>query len=300
MGKLKRKSGKRFLFPQHGLMAMRHWTLDNIPWDKFDRSKVDPDLLRIVKATAMVEANGGDYGTYLCRVFHDDPEFQQVAQEWAVEEMQHGSALGRWAMLADPSFDYDESFRRFTAGYKIELDVEKSIRGSRAGELVARCIVETGTSTYYTALKEAAEEPVLKEICRNIAADEFRHYKLFYTHLKRYLDREKLGAWGRIRVALRRLIESEDDELAYAYYAANHPGETYDRRRCSREYARAAYPLYRRPHVERGIAMVLKAIGLSPTGRLSRWLANFAFRFLRFRADRLNTRALNSGDLNAA
>ena len=49
---------------------------------------------------------------------------------------------------------------------------DRSRRGSRAGEMVARCIVETGTSSYYTALREAAAEPVLQEICRRIAADE--------------------------------------------------------------------------------------------------------------------------------
>ena len=53
---------------------MRHWTLDDIPWDRFDPAKVDPDLLRAIKAAAMVEGNGGDYGTYLCNVFSDDPE----------------------------------------------------------------------------------------------------------------------------------------------------------------------------------------------------------------------------------
>src|SRR5581483_3064368 len=196
---------------------MRHWTLDDIPWDRFDPAKVDPELLRAVKAAAMVEGNGGDYGTYLCKVFDDDPEFQDVARGWAHEEIQHGTALGRWAMLADPAFSYEASFKRFTDGYKIPLDVEKSVRGSKAGELVARCIVETGTSTYYTALMHATEEPVLKEICRNIAADEFRHYKLFYKHMRRYLDREGLGLWGRLAVVLKRLGESEDDELAYAY-----------------------------------------------------------------------------------
>ena len=63
--------------------------------------------------------------------------------------------MGRWAALADPSFDFDASFKRFTDGYKIPIEVEKSVRGSRAGELIARCIVETGTSTYYTALADA-------------------------------------------------------------------------------------------------------------------------------------------------
>ena len=267
---------------------MRHWTLDDIPWDRFDPAKVDPELLRAVKAAAMVEGNGADYGTYLCKVFHDDPEFQDVARGWAFEEIQHGTALGRWAMLADPSFSYDESFKRFTDGYKIPLDVEKSVRGSRAGELVARCIVETGTSSYYSALRDATDEPVLKEICRNIAADEFRHYKLFYKHMRRYLDREGLGLWGRLAVVLRRVGESEDDELAYAYYAANHPDEPYRRKRFTREYARRAYPLYRRAHVERGIAMVLKACGLNPTGKLNRLLSNLACWFLKSRASRLN------------
>jgi hypothetical protein len=37
--------------------------------------------------------------------------------------------------------------------------------------------------------------------------------------------------------------------------------------------------------------MVLKATGLNPTGRLSRWLTDLAYRFLRFRADRLNAGA---------
>ena len=31
---------------------MKHWTLDNIAWDRFDPSRVDPDLLHIVKAAA--------------------------------------------------------------------------------------------------------------------------------------------------------------------------------------------------------------------------------------------------------
>jgi hypothetical protein len=190
--------------------------------------------------------------------------------------------------MADPTFNCAESFKRFTDGYKIDLDANRSVRGSRAGELVARCIVETGTSTYYTALMDAAEEPVLKEICRNIAADEFRHYKLFYSHMRRYMDREHLGLWGRLRVVLSRLGESEDDELAYAYYAANHPSETYVRKRFVHEYARRAYPLYRRPHVERGIAMVLKAAGLNPTGWLNRILCDIACWFLKFRSTRLN------------
>ena len=75
----------------------------------------------------------------------------------------------------------------------IKTDADASIRGSRTGELIARCMVETGTSSYYTALAEATSEPVLKQVCKLIAADEYRHFKLFYDHMRRYLARENLG-----------------------------------------------------------------------------------------------------------
>ena len=111
--------------------------------------------------------------------------------------------------------------------------------------MMARCIVETGTSSYYSALKDATDEPVLKQICGHIAADEFRHYKLFYEHLHRCLERDRLSRWGRLRIGWGRLAESEDDELAYAYFAANEPdGAVYDRKRSMQAYARRAYPLY--------------------------------------------------------
>jgi rubrerythrin len=266
---------------------MRHWTLDDIPWDRFDPSKVDPDILRIVKAASLVEYDGGDYAAYLCRVFGDDAEFQETATRWGAEEIQHGQALGRWAALADPGFDHAAAFQRFKEGFDNGLGGDVSRRGSKAREMVARCIVETGTSSYYSAVAEAAEEPVLQEICRRIAADELRHYKLFYDALKRYLGRERLGTWGRLRIALGRLRETEDDELAYAYYAANERLAPYSRRRYSQAYWRRAFALYRRHHVERGMAMVMKAAGVRPNGRLGRWVGALAWGFMRLRIARL-------------
>src|SRR3546814_4742156 len=63
----------------------------------------------------------------------------------------------------------------FREGFRPDVDATESIRGSRAGELVARCMVEVGTSSYYRALGDAATEPALKAICRFIAGDELRH-----------------------------------------------------------------------------------------------------------------------------
>jgi hypothetical protein len=263
------------------------WTLDDIPWHRFDRGGVDPEIVRIVKAASLVEHNGAAYAHHLCRIFADDPEFQNTARRWGEEETQHGEALARWAALADPEFDFNQAFARFQVGFRVDFDNARSRRGSRAGEMVARCIVEIGTSSYYTALREAAGEPVLQEICRHIAADELRHYRLFYKNLDRCLAQEPIGRFARLRIALRRIAESEDDELAYAYYAANAGELPYDRRRCTLAYARRAYPLYRPHHVERGVAMLLKAVGLTPNGRLGLAASRLAWLAMRYRAARL-------------
>ena len=267
------------------------WTLDDIPWDRFDPAKVDAETVKVVKAASLVEHNGEDYATYLCNVFRDDAAFQDAARHWAREEVQHGKALRRWAELADPAFDFAAAFARFTAGYRLPLEVEESVRGSRAGELIARCIVETGTSSWYTAIKDGTEEPVLREICRRIAADELRHYKLFYANLQRYLETDGISGWSRVRVAAGRLAETEDDELAFAYYAANGSADPYDRRRCKRAYVKRAYAYYRPHHVDRGMAMIFKAVGLDPQSRLHRLAASLAWRFIDYRTRTLTKTA---------
>jgi rubrerythrin len=266
---------------------MGHWTLDDISWDRFDHGKLDADIVRIVKAASLVEYNGAAYADHLCRIFNDDPDFQHAARRWGEEEIQHGRALARWATLADPSYDFTAAFERFRAGYRVDFGSAVSRRGSRSGEMIARCMVEVGTSSYYTALRDAVQEPVLKEVCRNIAADEVRHYKLFYSTLQRCLARERIGFWQRLRVALGRIAEAEDDELAYAYHAANETAIGYDRRRCTRAYARQALALYRERHVRHIVALVFKAVGLAPSGRLARATSRLAWRATRHRAIRL-------------
>ena len=251
-------------------MSEKHWSLDDIAWDRFDRSRVDPELLKIAKAAALVEYNSADYAAYLCNVFPDDEVFKKEAQRWAVEEIQHGEALGRWAQMADPDFDFDGAVERFRDGYRIPIEATSSVRGSRSGELMARCIVEVGTSSYYGSLADSTEEPVFKDICLRIAADELRHYKLFYSHLRRYLEREKISRLRRFLIALGRMHETEDDELAYAYYAANAPmDEGYDRKRWGSEYMVRAYGYYKPIRVQRASAMMLSCAGVWWACRIS-------------------------------
>lgn len=266
---------------------MSQWTFDDIPWDQFDPSKIEGEVC-VVKTAALVEQNSADYATYLCNVFPDDREFQIAAVSWAAEEKRHGEALGRWAQTADPSFDFMASFERFVGGYRIPIDATSSVRGSRSGELIARCVVECGTSLFYSALRDATREPVLKAICHRIAGDEFRHYKLFYVHLQHYLAEERPWLIKRLAVSCGRFLEVSDDELAFAYHCANEPDRPYDRARACEAHVRAAAVYYRQHHVQRAAGMVLKASGVRPTG----WVGQAAMRIAWRHVQRQQRRAL--------
>ncbi|MXV44487.1 acyl-ACP desaturase [Saccharibacter sp. 17.LH.SD] len=263
---------------------MKHWRIEQMDWDAFDASKVDPSIVSLIKSASVVERNARDYTEYLVHVFAGDQGFIDAAQNWAEEEVQHGDALGKWAMLADPSWNYEEAFKRYRDTYRIDVDVDASIRGSRTGEMIARCMVETGTSSFYTSLADATDEPVLKAVCKQIAADEYRHFKLFYDCMHRYLKREKLGRWARLRIALSRVLESEDDELATAYHITNEPADMpYDHKRCISAYMSRALGFYQRKHLGRVVAMVLKTAGMTPHSRLQRFISDAAYHLIKWR-----------------
>jgi hypothetical protein len=275
-----------------GQIFQQGWSLDDVQWTKFDAGKVAPGLLAAVKAAALVEFNAQEYVDYLKRVFADcGPKTLADIDQWGVEETQHGLALSRWAEMADPTFDFKSAMARFRAGYRpahFNAGQTESVRGSRRGEMIARCVVESGTSSYYSAIRDATDEPVLKEVAGRISADEYRHYKLFYETLQMQ-DEPELPFWRRLMVAITRINESDDDELAFAFYCANVRPEEEAAKPYKRElYARASYAesmkVYRRHHIRRLVQMVAKAIGADPQGRLAQIATALVWRMLRVRA----------------
>jgi hypothetical protein len=275
-----------------GTVYSAGWTLDDIPWSAFDRSKVGPVMIAAVKAAALVEYNAPAYVAYLKRVLADaGPQTLGDMEQWGREEAQHGLALGRWAEMADPNWSFQDAFARFSEGYRAPhfvSDDSISVRGSRRGEMISRCVVESGTSSYYSAMREATEEPVLKEIAGRVAADEFRHYRLFFDTLHAQ-DEPDLPFWRKLAVAIGRVNESDDDELAFAYYCANVSREEEP----LKPYKRAIYTsasfqnngqIYRPRHIRKLAQMVAKAVGANPQGRLTGLAGSLMWQVLRLRA----------------
>jgi hypothetical protein len=273
---------------------MAHWGLEDLKWSEFNPEKVEVHLLAQAKGAALVESNADDYVLYLRRVFAEDEEFLRQIDGWGEEEKLHGAALRRWCELADPSFDYQLAMSRFREAYRIPLEVQVSVRGSRARELIARCVVETGTTTYYTALRDACQEPVLREICRRIAGDEVRHFQMFLRHLnERYGGEEGLGWVERGRTILARVLEIEDPELPFAYFAAN-SGEDLEPRKIesySTRYMSEVAGLYHRKHFHTAVPFFCKVAGVRPRPWMVKPLAHLAHGAFHYRyGDRRLTR----------
>ncbi len=267
------------------------WKFEDIDWSLFDSSKVHPEILRLMKAGSVIEHNGSDYGEYLKNIFAEDSSFQKDIQAWAKDEIKHGKVLAEWVKLVDPNYDFEDRFKVYVKGFPIDTTATESIRGSCASELLTRCMIETATSTFYTAVKDATSEPLLKQICSKIAADELRHYKLFYTYLQHYQAKEKLNFFRRFKVTLSRLLENQDDELPFAYYVANRETAPYDREKYTKIYSKAVYSLFQEHHLKRATALFCKAIGAHPQGWIQKILFFVARRSLSSKAARFSEKA---------
>jgi len=259
------------------------WTLENIDWKGFQKDKVDTSLVKIVRAASMVEYRSSDYVLYLKKIFSDDKKFINLIEKWGYEEKLHGKALAKWLSLADPNFNFNKSYDEFYKNYSIDIDASESLRGSRTGELLSRCVVEIGTSSFYSAISDYSNEPVLRQICLLIARDEFSHYSLFRRCMKTYQKNDKINIKQQVFIALGRVFEATDDELALAFYFGNELTGAYNRKKASNEYAYYALKLYKENHVNKGIKMLFKALGFSSRGLIERFVTKVVFILLKIK-----------------
>jgi hypothetical protein len=209
----------------------------------------DPDLLAILKTTALVESRADQYAEYLHSVFWPrDRRWREAIERWNSEERQHGALLRQLVAAADPLFDFDVAMRRYTDAVPYHVCDGHSVRGSIAGELVARCVVEALASTFYRALRDSLSTTVCGEALAALARDEARHYGMFVAMLREEQEGpHALGLWRRCWIGLRRMTELGDEQIIGAYVAVTANGEIPSVP--SQRYAAALYPRYRLQHL---------------------------------------------------
>ncbi|RZF29977.1 ferritin-like domain-containing protein [Paraburkholderia sp. UYCP14C] len=243
------------------------WRIEDIDLTRIDRQKAaaNEDLLLLLCAASFIESGTDLYTSNLSTFFNDDPEVSAwLNHEWEPEEMQHGRALKTYIAYVWPEFDWDTAFRNFMGEYSLTCSVE-DFEKTRALEMVARCVVETGTATLYRAINECSDEAVLKQITDNIRTDEVRHYKHFFKYFKKYNRIEGNGRLAVLGALMRRVMEikNEDSEIALRHvFAIRYPERVHDSAYNRERAARINKLVRRNLSADMCIKMLLKPLDL--------------------------------------
>jgi hypothetical protein len=243
------------------------WRLEDLPLDRIDFARIRDreDMLFALAAASFVEYASDTYAGNLADFVRDEPDMARwLSERWEPEEVQHGRALRAYVEAVWPAFDWEGAYARFFEEYKVLCGVE-GYAASRGLEMAARCIVETGTSTIYRALRDLADEPVLRQLCEHIRSDEVRHYKNFLQFFDRFDAHEKNGRYRIITQLKRRLVEARhsDAEIGMWHaFASVYPGERRDGRRFVATQSRIARMVRAHYPAAQALKMMLKPLRL--------------------------------------
>lgn len=249
--------------------AKPHWRLDDIAYAQIDHAAIadDEDMFYLLMSASFVETGSDTYATNLGAHYAQYPDIQQWLEDrWEHEELQHGASLRRYVETVWPSFEWQKAYDGFFAEYSLLCTQEALLPDPRL-EMVARCVVETGTTAYYHTLRELSKEPVLTGLMGNIRNDEVGHFKHFLGYFK---DLQAQDPVGRLRIAsalysrLKELRESDSDVALRHVFA--HKGDLFcDRQHSFDDVAQRIYHLISSGlPAQLAVQMLLKPLLLPP------------------------------------
>ncbi|MFV9474276.1 ferritin-like domain-containing protein [Advenella sp. RU8] len=196
------------------------WSLDNVPYHDIDITAVRSreDLFYLVAGASFIEIAADLYTDNLIEYFNDQPEIMQwLVDYWKFEETRHGHVLRDYTKHVWPEFDWDRAYASFYADYSVQC-TQEALEPSRCLEMAARCVVETGTATFYQALSGQANEPVLAHMASLIRADEISHYKHFYQYFRLYRTLDPTSRLKIFRAIARRVMEARNSDAETALW----------------------------------------------------------------------------------
>jgi rubrerythrin len=212
-------------------MEATRWRLEDLDLTVIDPvvARENEVLIHLLVASSFVESGTRLYASNLVAHFEGDHEVATwLAARWEPEELQHGRALRAYVSCVWPSFDWDRAYAGFIQAYQPLCTMGK-LESRRGLEMAARCVVETGTTALYRAIRDRASEPVLRTLLGHISDDEVDHYKHFYRYFRRY-QQEDFSSRGAVFGALIRRsaeIGREDTDIGLRHaFAERRLGNT--------------------------------------------------------------------------
>jgi len=189
---------------------------------KKDNIKDNEFLFYLITIASFIEITSDVYAKNLSKFFSDNTEAVEWLQhKWEKEEVQHGKALKKYIKNVWSDFDWEKAYQLFLKEY-LPLCGGEQYQPTKAREMLARMVVETGTSTFYRAVEAYAsefDEPILVEITHNIYKDELDHYSYFDKFFKLYNENKENKKGDIVKVVYSRLKEVNDEDAYLAFDA---------------------------------------------------------------------------------
>jgi len=194
----------------------------DIPYSDIDINTIkDNDyLFQTLAVASFIEITSNVYEKNLNIYYKDDASTVKWLEDvWMPEEIQHGKSLKKYIETVWPEFDWKRHYEIFLENY-LPLCRLDALEPTKAREMIARMVVETGTSTFYKAMANYAKEvgePILEDLCRKISKDEVYHFEIFEQVFKKYKKEEELAKKDIIKILYDRLKEINNEDVKIAY-----------------------------------------------------------------------------------
>lgn len=201
------------LYPElfKSLEAVR-WNLErDIPWDKFDASKLSDEQAQTVKMNAITEWSALPATEMFLRDNRHDSDFSAFMSVWFFEEQKHALVL----------MEYLRRFRPELAPSEQELhEVRFEFDPAPALEtLTLHFCGEIRLNHWYRRASEWHTEPVIKHIYRTLSQDEARHGGAYLRYMKKYLA--ELGDTARAAFSKIAVLMASAKRTAKALHPTN-------------------------------------------------------------------------------
>ena len=225
--------------------ARTHWKIADIRYEEIDHAAIvhNEDMFYLLMSASFIEMGSDTYAANLGEHYADYPGIRDwLVDQWEHEEVQHGESLRRYVEAVWPSFPWQQAYDSFFAEYS-QLCTMEELFADRRLEMVARCVVETGTTAYYHTLRGLSDEPVLTELLGHIRSDEVGHFKHFLAYFKTLQAEQPVGRTriaGALYSRLKELRESDSDVALRHVFA--HKGDLFSQP--ERQFSDVAQRIY--------------------------------------------------------
>ena len=168
------------------------WNLEtDIPWDKFEATKLTTDQAHTIKMNAITEWAALPATEMFLRDNKNDSDFSAFMSVWFFEEQKHSLVLIEYLKRFCPEFVPSEEE---LDAVRFEFDPAPALE-----TLMLHFCGEIRLNHWYRCASQWHTEPVIKSIYNTIAMDEARHGGAYLKYMKKSL--KTIGASAQLAFA---------------------------------------------------------------------------------------------------